>query len=106
MVVDTSTRIKKMKGKFFIAVTETDSKSGLVQLEAAVESIITLHTTAAEGQMFTQLTVKKMRGRKFDNRPVRIKVHPGRGIVFLVPKTAKHKHVPTTFESLVKQGKS
>jgi len=56
--------------------------------------------------MFTQLTVKKMRRRKFDNRPVKIKVHPGRGIVFLVPKTAKHKHVPTTLESMVKLGKS
>ena len=56
--------------------------------------------------MFTQLTVKKMRGRKFDNRPVKIKVHPGRGMVFLAPKTAKHKHVPTTLESMVKLGKS
>ena len=106
MVFDTSTRIKKMKGKFFIAVSKTDSKSGLAELEAAVDSIITLDTTTAEGQMFTQLTVKKMRGRKFDNRPVKIKIHPGRGMMFLVPKTAKHKHVPTTFESLVKQGKS
>ena len=83
-----------MKGKFFIAVSKTDSKSGLAELEAAVDSIITLDTTTTEGQMFTQLTVKKMRGRKFDNRPAKIKVHPGRGIVFLVPKTAKHKHVP------------
>ncbi len=106
MVLDTSTRIKKMKGKFFIAVRKTDSKSGLAELEAAVDSIITLDTTTDEGQMFTQLTVKKMRGRKFDNRPVKIKVHPGRGIVFLVPKTAKHKHVPTTLESMVKLGKS
>ena len=106
MVLDTSTRIKNMKGKFFIAVSKTDSKSGLAELEAAVDSIITLDTTTAEGQLFTQLTVKKMRGRKFDNRPVKIKVHPGRGIVFLVPKTAKHKHVPTTLESKVKLGKS
>ena len=106
MVLDTSTRIKKMKGKFFIAVSKTDSKSGLAELEAAVDSIITLDTTTAEGQMFTQLTVKKMRGRKFDNRPVKIRVHPGRGIVFLVPKTAKNKHVSTTLESMVKLGKS
>jgi hypothetical protein len=35
-----------------------------------------------------------MRGRKFDNRPVKIRVHPGKGIVFLTPKTAKNKHLP------------
>src|SRR5205823_14595337 len=52
MVLDTSARIKKMKGKFFIAVTKTDSKSGIAELEAAVDSIITLDTIAAEGQMF------------------------------------------------------
>jgi KaiC/GvpD/RAD55 family RecA-like ATPase len=93
MVLETSARIKRMKGKFFLAVTKTDSKSGLAELEGAVDSIITLDTTTAEGQ--TQFTVKKMRGRKFDNRPVRIKVHPRKGVVFLVPKTAKHKPQPS-----------
>jgi len=95
MVLETSERIKRMRGKLFLAVTKTDSKSGLSELEAAVDSIITLDTTTAEGQMFTELTVNKMRGRKFDNRPVKIRVHPRRGIMFLVPKTAKHKHLPS-----------
>lgn len=94
MMLETSARIKKMRGKLFIAVSKTDSKSGLAEIEAAVDSIITLDTTTAAGQMFTELTVKKMRGRKFDNRPVKIRVHPGKGVVFLIPKTAKHNQAP------------
>src|SRR5438876_533672 len=54
-------------------------------------SRLELSTALQSGRPFTQLTVKKMRGRKFDNRPVKTRIHPSKGIVFEVPKTHKGK---------------
>jgi len=91
LILETSTNLKKLKGRFFLAISKTASKSALVELEGVMDCILELSTANEIGNTFTQLTVKKMRGRKFDNRPVKIRVHPGKGIVFQVPKTRKLK---------------
>jgi len=56
-----------------------------------MDCILELSTANEVGNTFTQLTVKKMRGRKFDNRPVKVRIRPGKGIVFQVPKTRTQK---------------
>ncbi len=91
LILETSTNLKKLKGRFFLAISRTASKSALAELEGVMDCILELSTANEVGNTFTQLTVKKMRGRKFDNRPVKIRVHPGKGIVFQVPKTRKLK---------------
>ncbi len=95
LILETSTRIKKMRGRFFLAVSRTASKSAVAELEGVVDSVVELATASEAGQPFTQLTVKKMRGRKFDNRPVRLRIHPGKGLLFQVPKTRRHKPPPS-----------
>src|SRR6266571_1552858 len=91
LILETSTNLKKLKGRFFLAISRTASKSALVELEGVMDSVLELSTANEAGHMFTQLTVKKMRGRKFDNRPVKVRIRPGKGIVFQVPKTRRQK---------------
>jgi KaiC/GvpD/RAD55 family RecA-like ATPase len=91
LILETSTNLKKQKGRFFLAVSRTASKSALVELEGVMDCVLELSTANEAGHMFTKLTVKKMRGRKFDNRAVKVRIHPGKGIVFQVPKSHKQK---------------
>ncbi|OLE90877.1 MAG: hypothetical protein AUF79_08035 [Crenarchaeota archaeon 13_1_20CM_2_51_8] len=95
LILETSTNLKKLKGRFFLAISRTASKSALVELEGVMDCILELSTANEVGQSFTQLTVKKMRGRKFDNRPVKVRIHPGKGIVFQVPKSRGQKRSST-----------
>ena len=91
LMLETSTNLKKQKGRFFLAVSKTAPKSALIELEGVVDCVLELSTANDAGQTFTQLMIKKMRGRKFDNRPVKIRIHPTRGILFQVPKNLKQK---------------
>ncbi len=91
LMLETSTNLKKQKGRFFLAVSKTAPKSALIELEGVVDCVLELSTASDAGQTLTQLMIKKMRGRKFDNRPVKIRIHPARGIVFQVPKNLKQK---------------
>jgi len=91
LMLETSTNLKKQKGRFFLAVSKTAPKSALIELEGVVDCVLELSTASDAGQTVTQLMIKKMRGRKFDNRPVKIRIHPARGIVFQVPKNLKQK---------------
>ncbi len=91
LMLETSTNLKKQKGRFFLAVSKTAPKSALIELEGVVDCVLELSTANDAGHTFTQLMIKKMRGRKFDNRPMKVRVHPGKGIVFQVPKTRKLK---------------
>ena len=91
LILETSTNLKKLKGRFFLAVSKTAPKSALIELEGVVDCVFELSTANDAGRTFTQLMIKKMRGRKFDNRPVKIRIHPGKGIVFQVPKSLKQK---------------
>src|SRR6266487_2356385 len=91
LILETSTNLKKLKGRFFLAVSKTAPKSALIELEGVVDCVLELSTANDAGRTFTQLMIKKMRGRKFDNRPVKIRIHPGKGIVFQVPKSLKQK---------------
>jgi len=43
-----------------------------------VFGVLELSTANEVERTSTQLTVKKMRGRKFDNRPVKVRIHPGK----------------------------
>jgi len=95
LILETSTTLKKLKGRFFLAISRTASKSALVELEGVMDCILELSTANEVERTFTQLTVKKMRGRKFDNRPVKIRIHPGKGIVFQVPKSRRQKRSST-----------
>ena len=91
LMLETSTNLKKQKGRFFLAVSKTAPKSALIELEGVVDCVLELSTANDAGHTFTQLMIKKMRGRKFDNRPMKVRVHPGKGIVFQVPKSLKQK---------------
>lgn len=91
LVAETSARIKKMNSRFFISVSKTASKSALAELEAASDAVLELTTIGEMGNPSAQLNVRKMRGRKFDNRPARIRIHQGKGILFQMPKTGKQK---------------
>jgi len=91
LMLETSTNLKKQKGRFFLAVSKTAPKSALIELEGVVDCVLELSTASDAGQTLTQLMIKKMRGRKFDNRPVKIRIHPARGIVFQVPKNLKQQ---------------
>ncbi len=92
LVIETSARIKKMNSRFFVSVSKTASKSALAELEGAADSVLEMTTVSEMGNNWTaQLIIRKMRGRKFDNRPVRIRIHQGKGILFQVPKTGKRK---------------
>jgi KaiC/GvpD/RAD55 family RecA-like ATPase len=91
LMLETSTNLKKQKGRFFLAVSKTAPKSALIELEGVVDCVLELSTASDAGQTLTQLMIKKMRGRKFDNRPVKIRIHPARGILFQVPKNLKQK---------------
>lgn len=94
LVAETSRRIKKMNSRFFVSVSKTASKSALAELEAAADSVLEMTTITEIGNNQTaQLAVRKMRGRKFDNRAVRIRIHQGKGILFQVPKSGKRKLV-------------
>jgi KaiC/GvpD/RAD55 family RecA-like ATPase len=83
---ETSTRLRNEKGRLFLAINRSSPKSVLTELEGAVDGVLELSTALQAGQQSTQLAVKKMRGRKFDNRPVRIRIDPSKGLVFQIPK--------------------
>src|SRR3989441_2296313 len=105
LILETSANLKKLKGRFFLAVSRTASKSALVELEGVMDSVLELSTANEAGHMFTQLTVKKMRGRKFDNRPVKIRIHQGKGIIFQVPKNEKRKQSRTNWDPETRERK-
>jgi len=60
-----------------------------------VFGVLELSTANEVERTSTQLTVKKMRGRKFDNRPVKVRIHPGKGIIFQVPQSHKQRRSST-----------
>src|SRR5207244_6326053 len=91
LIQETAANLREEKGRFFLAVNRGAPKQVLAELEGAVDCVLELSTALQSGRPFTQLTVKKMRGRKFDNRPVKTRIHPSKGIVFEVPKTHKGK---------------
>src|SRR6266705_1005825 len=105
LILETSASLKKLKGRFFLAVSRPASKSALVELEGVMDSVLELSTANEAGHMFTQLTVKKMRGRKFDNRPVKIRIHQGKGIIFQVPKNEKRKQSRTNWDPETRERK-
>ena len=91
LIQEIAANLREEKGRFFLAVNRGAPKQVLAELEGAVDCVLELSTALQSGRPFTQLTVKKMRGRKFDNRPVKTRIHPSKGIVFEVPKTHKGK---------------
>ena len=91
LIQETAANLREEKGRFFLAVNRGAPKQVLAELEGAVDCVLELSTALQSGRPFTQLTVKKMRGRKFDNRPVKTRIHPSKGIVFEVPKIHKGK---------------
>ena len=91
LIIETSTNLKKQKGRFFLAVSKTAPRSALNELEGVMDCVLELSTADRSGDSSTHLTVRKMRGRKFDNRPVPTRIRPGKGIVFQVPKNHGRK---------------
>jgi len=93
LIQETTATLRGEKGRLFLSVNRSSPKPALTELEGAVDGVLELSTTLQAGQPSTQLSVKKMRGRKFDNRPVRVRFDPRKGLVFQIPKSHKPRRL-------------
>ncbi len=62
-------------------------KGALARLEEATECVIELIPVVEGGKILSDLRVRKMKSRKFDNKPVRVMVDSRKGIMFQVKRT-------------------
>jgi KaiC/GvpD/RAD55 family RecA-like ATPase/chitodextrinase len=81
---DRSARIKGVDGTFIFTVGKETIESSLIsRLEEVVDCIVELDVATSKGKKVRRLRVKKMRGRKPQEKWVPFKIDPARGIVFL-----------------------
>lgn len=99
LLQETTAKVKKLQGQLFLAVDRSVPRTALVRLEEAVDSVIELAQVNEGGKTLSELRVKKLRGRKTDNKPIRMRVDSRKGIVFQVRRTIHGK--PLTEEKPV-----
>jgi len=84
---DRSVKVKSAKGILIFTIGEGTVPPDLVgRLEQTVDCIIELKATREKEKTIRKLCVKKIRGRESPQTWVRIKIEPGKGIAFLLPK--------------------
>ena len=82
LLQETTAKVKKLQGQFFLTVDKSVPRTTLARLEETVDTVIELVPVVEGGRTFSELRIKRTRGRKFDNRPVRFRVDSRKGIVF------------------------
>lgn len=99
LLQETTAKVKKLQGQLFLAVDRSVPRTALVRLEETVDSVIELAQVNEGGKTLSELRIKKLRGRKTDNKPIRMRVDSRKGIVFQVRRTIHGK--PLTEEKPV-----
>ena len=87
LLVEMSSKIRKLGGRLFLSIDKSIPKNALSRIEDAADGILSLNQVIENGVRTVDLRVKKMRGRQFQSKPVRIKVDPKKGIVFQLKRT-------------------
>jgi len=87
LLQETTAKVKKLEGRLFLTIDRSVPRTALVRLEETVDSVIELLQVTEGGKTLSELRIKKLRGRKTDNKPIRVRVDSGKGIVFQVRRT-------------------
>ncbi len=87
LLQEITARVKKMQVQMFLTVDKSVPRSALTRVEETVDSVIELAQVIEGGKTSSELRIKRMRGRKFDNKPIRMRVDSRKGIVFQVRRT-------------------
>ncbi len=87
LLQEITARVEKMQGQMFLTVDKSVARSVLTRVEETVDSVIELAQVIEGGKTSSELRIKRMRGRKFDNKPIRMRVDSRKGIVFQVRRT-------------------
>ena len=93
LLQETAAKVKRLQGQLFLTIDKSAPRAALARLEETVDSVIEMLPATEGGRTFSELRIKRMRGRKFDNRPVRFRVDPRKGIVFQVRRSIHGKPV-------------
>lgn len=88
---ETSMKVKKLGGRFFVTVSKSIASTALAKLEEIFDSVIELTPVVEAGKSFSDLRVKKMKGRAFEGSTFRTRTNPKRGVVFQVRRTIHMK---------------
>ncbi len=91
LLAETSMKLKKLGGRFFVTVSKSMSNAALAKLEEIFDSVIELTPVVEGGKKFSDLRVKKMKGRAFEGSTFRTRIDSRRGVVFQVRRTIHTK---------------